>query len=468
MANERELRYKQTLDSSDFDKKMKSNIDLTNRMDKVMGKVGSNIAGYFAAGKLLGWGKDFISSSIDVLKKYELFSTSLKTMMHGDAIQAEMLQKQLIVLAKTTPFSLEDVQTGTKSLMAYGFQASEITKNLTMMGNVASGVGAPLNDIIYLYGTLRASGRVTTMDIRQFAGRGIPIYEALSKTMHKTTQQIIEMTSKGKVGFKDVEKAFQSMTGAGGQFFNLMEEQSKTTGGKLSNMADSWEQLQLHIAQSQSGIIAGTVDFVNRLLSSLDEGIVNMNKRDKYLSKYGGGYGFSNNVGSVMSFLGLASRSQREIDADFAGSLEKTYATNLKTEKQALDNLQKVKNLIYNTAHAPENEFNDKKARQRELSILMGVAEDISNTYKSLREQRLHPNKPTKEGKGGLTEGGLGTGTEVHGERPQSVVINITKLVETLKVETTTLQESMPRIKEMVETVLLGAVNDLNKNTNRQ
>ena len=69
------------------------------------------------------------------------------------------------------------------------------------------------------------------------------------------------MVSAGKIGFKDVEGAFKDMTKEGGQFFNLMDDQSKTVGGRLSNLSDSWEQLKVNIGKSQSGILSGTVTF---------------------------------------------------------------------------------------------------------------------------------------------------------------------------------------------------------------
>ncbi len=109
----------------------------------------------------------------------------------------------------------------------------------------------PLGDIAYLYGTLKTSGRVTLMDLRQFAGRGIPIYETLAKRLKTTTTEINNMVSAGKIGFKDVQGAFRDMTKEGGQFFNLMADQSKTVGGQLSNLGDSWEQLKVNISREK-------------------------------------------------------------------------------------------------------------------------------------------------------------------------------------------------------------------------
>src|SRR5690606_1477674 len=106
----------------------------------------------------------------------------------------------IVQFAATTPFDLKQVASGTKQLLAYGFAADDMKENLSMLGNVASGVGSQISDVIYLYGTLKASGRVTQMDINQFAGRGIPIYEELARVLKVNVDQVRDFVSAGKVG----------------------------------------------------------------------------------------------------------------------------------------------------------------------------------------------------------------------------------------------------------------------------
>jgi len=201
-------------------------------------------------------------------------------MLQGNEGATKALEDQLITLAKTTPFELTEVQTATKQLMAYGFKAGDVVETIRTLGDVSSGIGAPLGDIAYLYGTLKTSGRVTLMDLRQFAGRGVPIYEVLAKRLNTTTAAINGLASAGKIGFRDIEGAFKDMTSAGGQFFNLMDAQSKTVGGQLSNMADGWEQLKVKIGQSQTGILSTTISWVNDMLNSLNDGLDASNLMD--------------------------------------------------------------------------------------------------------------------------------------------------------------------------------------------
>ncbi len=247
------LQYRLTLNNSNFNNKLRESAGNVGKLDSLFGKLGQRLAAAFSVGKIIEFGKAVIES----LKNYEYFTAAIRTMLKGDADQARALQGQLVNLAKTTPFALTEVQDASKQLLAYGFKAGDLVQTMRDLGDVSSGVGAPLTDIAYLYGTLKTSGRVMQVDLRQFAGRGIPIYESLAKVLKVNQKEINAMVHDGKIGFKDVEKAFKSMTQEGGQFFNMMNQQSQTVGGRLSNLGDSWEQLKVNIGKSQTGYVRG-------------------------------------------------------------------------------------------------------------------------------------------------------------------------------------------------------------------
>lgn len=225
-------------------------------------KAAQAAAGYFS----IQAAKDFVVSMVQVRGEFQQIEVAYRTML-GSKEKADKLMAESVKLAAVTPFTLQDVASGSKQLLAYGFAAEDITKNLETLGNIASGVGSQLNDVVYLYGTLKASGRVTQMDINQFAGRGIPVYQALADTMKITTAQVREYVSAGKIGFPEIEKAFNSLTGAGGQFYNLMQEQSKTLTGQLSNLEDAWSRMLNDLGQQNEGIFAsaigGAIELIN-------------------------------------------------------------------------------------------------------------------------------------------------------------------------------------------------------------
>jgi hypothetical protein len=208
----------------------------------------------------------FVQKFVEVRGQFQQLEVAFTTMLRSKEA-SNKLMAQMVQLAATTPFTLSEVATSGKQLLAYGFAADKITDNLTKLGDVAAGVSAPIGDIAYLYGTLRTQGVALTKDIREFSGRGIPIIAELAKVLKTTEAGVSDMVTAGKVGFPEVEKAFNNMTSAGGMFFNLMKEQSKTLTGRISNLSDAWQNMLNSLGKSQEGIfsasIQATTDLVN-------------------------------------------------------------------------------------------------------------------------------------------------------------------------------------------------------------
>jgi tape measure domain-containing protein len=227
-------------------------------------KLGAGFAAFFSVQQA----GQFINSLIEVRGQFQMLDVAFSTILRSKE-KADALMKEMITLSLETPFELKDVAGGAKQLLAYGFQAEKITETITMLGNVASGVGAPLNDIIYLYGTLQTQGRAYTKDIMQFTGRGIPIIGELAKQFGVANTQIQKMVEGGKIGFKEVEKAFQSMTGQGGMFENLMQKQAKTLPGLISNMKDAWSQLLNEWGKDTEGFFAGVIKGATNMINEL-------------------------------------------------------------------------------------------------------------------------------------------------------------------------------------------------------
>lgn len=202
--------------------------------------------------------KKFGSDVIDATGKMQQLQVALSTILQSKS-KADTLLADISQFALKTPFSIDDVATGAKQLLAYGSSANTVVNELSMLGDVASGLQIPLGQLIYLYGTLRTQGRAMTVDIRQFAGRGIPIYEELAKVLGVSQEQVGELVKQGKVGFKEVEQAFKNMTSEGGKFNNMLE-----------NSAGTWTQ---QIAAVQEKLFLKMNEFGNKYKEVFEFGI---------------------------------------------------------------------------------------------------------------------------------------------------------------------------------------------------
>ena len=116
-----------------------------NALKSSLGGLKGAIAGAFAVGGIVAFGKSVLES----LKNYETFHASIKVLLYGNEKAAKALEAQLVSLAKTTPFSLVDVQASTKQLMAYGFKAGDVVDTIRTLGDISSGTGNDIKDVVY-------------------------------------------------------------------------------------------------------------------------------------------------------------------------------------------------------------------------------------------------------------------------------------------------------------------------------
>lgn len=206
--------------------------------------------------------KELVSKIATVRGEYQQLDVAFKTML-GSAEQADTLMQQLTRTAATTPFGLEDVAQGAKQLLAYGLEAEKVNETLIRLGDIAAGLSVPLNDLVYLYGTTMAQGRLYTQDLNQFTGRGIPMISELAKQFGVAESKVKELVEAGKVGFPEVQKVIESLTDEGGKFGGLMEAQSKTITGQISNIEDNISMMMNELGQQSEGIINMTLSGVS-------------------------------------------------------------------------------------------------------------------------------------------------------------------------------------------------------------
>jgi tape measure domain-containing protein len=206
-----------------------------------------------------------LQSIVQVRGQFQQLEIAFGTML-GSEQKAKDLMDQMITTAAKTPFDLAGIAGGAKQLLAYGTAADKVNDTLVRLGNIAAGLSIPLNDIVYLYGTTMVQGRLYAQDVRQFTGRGIPLVKELAKMYGVTAEEINSMVSAGKIGFPEVEKVLNGMTDAGGQFYNLMEKQSASLTGMLSNLSDAWDSMLNDIGRANQEVFADAINGASYLV----------------------------------------------------------------------------------------------------------------------------------------------------------------------------------------------------------
>lgn len=219
-----------------------------------------------------GWsiGK-FVNQMMQVRGQFQQTEMAFKTMLQSEE-RAKDLMQQLIYTAAITPFGVEDVTEGAKQLLAFNVAAEDVNDTLIRLGDVAAGMGVSLSEMVMLYGTTIAKGKMDTMDLYQFLNRGIPIADELAKVMgldvNNAIAEVKEQLTAGKVTSDIFIKAMQNMTSEGSKFGGLMEAQSKTITGQISNIKDAIEQMFNELGRSQEGIINTGLDVVSTIVEN--------------------------------------------------------------------------------------------------------------------------------------------------------------------------------------------------------
>lgn len=274
------LGFKATLNIDDFNVSAQSmERQIRNFSNTAISEVGevedsfrkmAESAGRYISYYLVGQGMHgLVNSIIQTRGQFQQLEIAFETML-GSTDKATTLMQQMVDTAAKTPFDLMGVAEGAKQLMAYGVSADKVNDTLVRLGNIASGLSIPLNDIVYLYGTTMVQGRLYAQDVRQFTGRGIPLVKELAEKYHTTADAINEMVSAGKIGFADVEEVLNKMTNSGGQFYNLMEKQSASLTGQIANLQDAWDTVLNDWGKSNEGLFSGAIAGATYLVEHMD------------------------------------------------------------------------------------------------------------------------------------------------------------------------------------------------------
>ena len=272
-----DLKYIVTADNRGFVETMNDTKNHMRQTTREIEKSGLSIEQMFgriknaAAIALAGFSaKEFTQKVIAIRGEFQQLEVAFNTML-GSAEKANTLLQQLTKTAAVTPFDLQGVANGAKQLLAYGIEAEKVNSTLVHLGDIAAGLSLPLTDLVYLYGTTMVQGRMFTRDLLQFQSRGIPIAEELAKVLGVTKDKVGELITAGKVGAKEFNAAIMAMSSEGGKFGGLMEAQSKTITGQISNIEDAIDVMFNNIGKQSEGIINDTLSATSSLVENYEK-----------------------------------------------------------------------------------------------------------------------------------------------------------------------------------------------------
>lgn len=235
------------------------------KIEQMFKRATSSVFAFFSAAQATS----FVKSMATVHGEFQQIEIALETIL-GNEREAATLMNQLRETAAKTPLDLKGIANGAKQLLAYGEDAATVNETLIKLGNIAAGLSQPLGDLVYLYGTTMTQGRLYTQDFNQFVGRGIPMIKELAEYFGVAESEVRGLVEAGKVGFPEVQAVISSLTEEGGMFFNLMEKQSTSVIGKISNLGDAWDAALDKMGESSEGFIYTGIEGLTYLVEHYD------------------------------------------------------------------------------------------------------------------------------------------------------------------------------------------------------
>ncbi|MFY9154113.1 MAG: tape measure protein [Prolixibacteraceae bacterium] len=207
---------------------------------------------------------------INIRGEFQQLGIAFEVML-GSKEKADKLMQEQIAFAAKTPFTLTDVATNTKQLLAMGIATEKVMATMKALGDVAAGTSVPIARVAINYGQVATLGKLQGRELRDFAMAGIPLIDELAKNLGRAKSEIADMVTAGQIGFPEVEKAFQTMAGEGGKFYNLMERQNASVTGQISNLTDKLQVMFNEIGKSNEGLIYGGISGLGGLISHYQE-----------------------------------------------------------------------------------------------------------------------------------------------------------------------------------------------------
>ena len=227
-----------------------------NALSSAIGNLGAEVASRgldLLASSAISLGK----SIFDAGTTTEKLKTQLSTLT-GSKIAGGSAFDQIAKFAKETPFQLEEVANSYVKLANRGINPTN--EKLKQLGDLAASQGKSLNQAseALLDATQGEFERLKEFGIRasKEGDTATLSFKGLTQTVANTPDAI----EKAVLGFGTLKGV------VGG-----MDEQSKTTLGKLSNISDSFFKIASNVAEALNPAISASLDFITKIVDPLGE-----------------------------------------------------------------------------------------------------------------------------------------------------------------------------------------------------
>lgn len=236
------------------------------RMTGVFKNVGAGVAAAFAVGRI----KSFIGEIINVRSEIQSLNVSFETLL-GSKEKADQLMGQIRKYAANTPMQMNDLAQGAQTLLGFNIEAKKVMPIMQAIGDISMGNRDKFNSLTLAFAQMSATGKLMGQDLLQMINAGFNPLTVISEKTGKSISTLKDEMSAGSISAKMVEEAFMAATAEGGKFHGMLDQQSKTLRGSISNLQGAFTDMLNDFGSSSEGIIAGGVNASYEMVKNYKE-----------------------------------------------------------------------------------------------------------------------------------------------------------------------------------------------------
>lgn len=236
-----------------------------------------------------------VKSGLEYNASMQSYLTNFKVML-GSEEQAAAKLAEIRKMAASTPFSLDDLTSGTQTLLQFGIAVDDTTGVLQQLGDISLGNADKLQTLVRAYGKMSSAQKVTLENVNMMIDAGFNPLNQICTATGESMADLYKRISDGKVSFAELESAVASATSQGGQFYNGMLEASQTFSGRMSTLKDN-------VSALTGELTSGLFEALGELVVKVNEAAVSFLDDEEKMSQLKDTLG---NLASVVTAAGAA------------------------------------------------------------------------------------------------------------------------------------------------------------------
>lgn len=236
-------------------------VEINNGLSLSWGKMLGVIGGATAL-------KSLASQIVRVRGEFQSMQTAIETMVGKDV--ASGLMSQLKEMAKISPLTLTDMVNAEKMMLGFNIQAEDTVRYLQALSDISMGDSVKFKSLTLAFSQMSAAGKLMGQDLNQMINAGFNPLQIIAEKTGKSIATLKDEMSKGAVSAEMVQQAFIDATSAGGKFYQMSENASKTINGQLSMMQDALDNAFNEMGQASEGVIMEGIQLTTTLIQSYE------------------------------------------------------------------------------------------------------------------------------------------------------------------------------------------------------